>query len=294
SPFFVIANNPVEINCIQHKGKDELLIAGEYCLKRFLNNNNNICPIQSHSGCDYHKVKTIQKQLDELIAICPRQYKLEMQEITSIESIYTQDITDYCWFKPFGCDSYIKDDLKRHLIDDMRRHFELVINKFDSMQKIIKQLQDCAEQLKTKRDLNEEKLKEEIKKLNDENLLLKQQLVCFSKFGNEVEELKAKKSQASEIEEKKHDSNVKTDTQLMSYNILSKIKLDSFQSSAKLIHTFNGHRDCVIVQHLMVTNSFALDQMIKLFVYGINQNVICSSVDNKIRFWDFKNNIELK
>ncbi|ETO05423.1 hypothetical protein RFI_31973 [Reticulomyxa filosa] len=46
-----VANNPMEIDCSQHKNMDESLIVGENCLNQFLSQNPNSCPIEPHDNC---------------------------------------------------------------------------------------------------------------------------------------------------------------------------------------------------------------------------------------------------
>ncbi|ETO01624.1 hypothetical protein RFI_35816, partial [Reticulomyxa filosa] len=62
-----VVNNPVEINCPQHEDMEETLLAGEDCLKQVLSNNNNICPVQSHTNCKYAKNKLAKRYINDLI-----------------------------------------------------------------------------------------------------------------------------------------------------------------------------------------------------------------------------------
>ncbi|ETO11878.1 WD repeat-containing protein, partial [Reticulomyxa filosa] len=146
---------------------------------------------------------------------------------------------------------------------------------------------DCAEQLKTKRDLNEEKLKEEIKKLNDENLLLKQQLVCFvclffyntnNKYILYSSGQVWQRSGRIESKKKSRQARLKKKNMIITVKQIFNYCRTTYCPKLNWIH-FNTVQ-CVKFSPYHYHNS--------------NQNVICSSVDNKIRFWDFKNNIELK
>ncbi|ETO31325.1 hypothetical protein RFI_05797, partial [Reticulomyxa filosa] len=143
-----IANNPIEINCPQHENMDESLIVGENCLKNFLS-NSNACPIEPHDGCQYFKVKAMQRQINELSVICPRQFQYDVQTVGGNEEGQTagtvmcdfkgkiKDLNDHlkqcplklsdCWFKPFGCKySDLESKLQDHLISHMKHHFDLV------------------------------------------------------------------------------------------------------------------------------------------------------------------------
>ncbi|ETO02196.1 hypothetical protein RFI_35240, partial [Reticulomyxa filosa] len=185
-----VANNPVEINCNQHKDMNETFIVGENCLKKFLNDNNNKCPIEFHDGCQYYKLYEMQKQINQLNVICQRQFEDETKEIKEQVDGDIMVICDFkgkiqdmnehlnnqcklkvldCWFKQFGCDhSYSDRDLKQHLVDNMEQHFNIVIKKFEYMQKIIEQQRDEIKQLKSEKGIEVEKLEEEIK-LNNNN-----------------------------------------------------------------------------------------------------------------------------
>ncbi|ETO15073.1 hypothetical protein RFI_22292 [Reticulomyxa filosa] len=142
-----VANNPVEINCAQHKDIDKTLIAGKDCLKQFLLNNNNTCPAQPHDGCQYHEWKTLKLQIDDLKVACPNQFQHESMTTICNFKGKIKDFKEHlcslqmsvCWFKQFGCDHLcIKKDLKNHLISEMKYHFDLVMKKILSMQEIIR------------------------------------------------------------------------------------------------------------------------------------------------------------
>ncbi|ETO08608.1 hypothetical protein RFI_28778, partial [Reticulomyxa filosa] len=179
-----IVNNPLEINCPEHENLDESLIVGENCLKNFLNDNQNSCPIQPHDGCQYSKNRPLQRQINDLIVMCPRQYAQDskaanprpQQEETISEKINCdfkgkiKDLQDHlntscpfllshCWFKPFGCNhTCLKHQLKDHLIANLQYHFDLVTTTFGSLQQTIRLRQ------------------EEIKRLQLENKQLKLQI----------------------------------------------------------------------------------------------------------------------
>ncbi|ETO14843.1 hypothetical protein RFI_22525, partial [Reticulomyxa filosa] len=61
-----VANNPMKINCDQHKNINGSLIVGENCLKQFLSQNPNYCPIESHDNCLYSQGQMTKQYIDEL------------------------------------------------------------------------------------------------------------------------------------------------------------------------------------------------------------------------------------
>ncbi|ETO24131.1 hypothetical protein RFI_13027 [Reticulomyxa filosa] len=166
-----VANSPVEINCPQHENMDETLIAGENCLKQFLNNNPHACPVQPHDGCEYYKMKPMQRLINDLIVMCPRQFQQDLQTLEGNEEGQTHGNTavicsfkgkikdlkghldnactlklSECWFKSFGCDySCLGHGLDTHLNEKMKHHFDL---------EELKQLQLENEQLKMQIDLD--------------------------------------------------------------------------------------------------------------------------------------------
>ncbi|ETO19850.1 hypothetical protein RFI_17377 [Reticulomyxa filosa] len=117
--FVTFTNNPIELNCPQHESTDDVLIIGEKCLKDFLKNNNNLCPVEKHDNCQYSKTKLIQKLTGDLTIMCPGQFEQDIKKLTgeikcnSKEKL--KDVQNHlkngcplvlvdCWFKPFGCD----------------------------------------------------------------------------------------------------------------------------------------------------------------------------------------------
>ncbi|ETO05670.1 hypothetical protein RFI_31725, partial [Reticulomyxa filosa] len=104
-----IVNNPMEINCPHHANVNEMLIAGEHCLKLFLENNDNSCPIQSHNNCQYSRNNNVRKYIDDLTVICIRQFEQELKM-----SYETEEISEIikCNFK-----GKLKD-LNNHLMNE--------------------------------------------------------------------------------------------------------------------------------------------------------------------------------
>ncbi|ETN99138.1 hypothetical protein RFI_38344, partial [Reticulomyxa filosa] len=157
-----IASNALELNCPQHEDTDELLIVGDQCLKQFLKENSNSCPIELHNGCQYSKNKPLQKYIGDLTVMCLKQFEQTSKALNETEKEgetpgiskcdfkgKLKEIKDHldkscplsvinCWFKPFGC-NYIchRHNLDKHLIANMKFHFGLVIQSFQSMTQTI-------------------------------------------------------------------------------------------------------------------------------------------------------------
>ncbi|ETO24714.1 hypothetical protein RFI_12443, partial [Reticulomyxa filosa] len=159
-----IVNNPVDLTCSQHGNLNEALVAGENCLKTYLRDNNH-CPVEPHENCQYSKNRALQKLLDELVVMCPRQFQASKQISQKdngqpfIIAYYchfkgkVKDLSNHlentcplklvdCWFGPFGCNHVcVKHELKDHLTANLQFHFSLVMKTFESMQKIIQSYQ---------------------------------------------------------------------------------------------------------------------------------------------------------
>ncbi|ETO01050.1 hypothetical protein RFI_36391, partial [Reticulomyxa filosa] len=160
-----IANHPLEITCPEHENMDESTIVGKHCLQKFLDNNGNTCPINSHSSCQYQSVKLLQRQINNLIVICPRQFEQDLEAPGSREEGKTlmrpgcnfkgsiKEVNDHlnnscplkplaCWFQPFGCDhSCLKGELEEHLVLQKKCHFDLVVKHVESLQQKIQHSQ---------------------------------------------------------------------------------------------------------------------------------------------------------
>ncbi|ETO09832.1 G-protein beta WD-40 repeats containing protein [Reticulomyxa filosa] len=260
-----ITNNPIKINCPQHKDNNNLLIVGKNCLKQFLNNNNNICPIEYHNDCKYYNMEIIQNQINELDVICLRQYKQE--KINSIIVMCDfkgkiKNINDHlnnscplkivnCWFKQFGCNySCIKNKLQDHLISEMKYHFDLVMKRMEIMQEEMKQLQ-----------LENEKLKLEIQLKEKEKFILQKE-EDFNQKKNQTEI----KQEEEELKITQNNNNNNNNNNLLNF--------DLFFSSSKLINTLIGHNGRV----------WSIDYL----TFDNNEFICSGSHDNTIRLWDIK------
>ncbi|ETO08258.1 hypothetical protein RFI_29131, partial [Reticulomyxa filosa] len=161
-----IANEPLEINCPEHEDMDGLLIAGEHCLKQYLDQNKNGCPVQCHDGCKYIKNKVIQRHINDLNVICPRQFQQDLDSAKhgkegEKKSVGTtcnfkgkiKDLNDHlkntcplkliqCWFKSFGCNYLcLEEGMDDHLISNMKFHFDLVMKQIESLQQTTRHCQ---------------------------------------------------------------------------------------------------------------------------------------------------------
>ncbi|ETO22349.1 hypothetical protein RFI_14852, partial [Reticulomyxa filosa] len=157
-----VANKAMEINCPEHGSLDESLIAGENCLKEFFKKNGNNCPIGMHNGCLYSQGILPQRYINELNVMCPLQFEQDLimynedgeeGEIPGmlicdfkgrLEQIRSHLENDCplqllgCWFKPFGCTyQSLKYQIQDHLISNMQFHFDLIMQRFEMLNKTI-------------------------------------------------------------------------------------------------------------------------------------------------------------
>ncbi|ETO32887.1 hypothetical protein RFI_04230, partial [Reticulomyxa filosa] len=193
-----ISNNPIEINCPQHQNLDGPLIVGEYCLEQFLSTNSNLCPVHLHSDCQYAKSRLARRCVSELSVMCPLQFEQDLKapnqrikcnfngKIRELNSHLDNSCSfnqSECWFKPFGCDhNCCKQELEKHLVSNVKPHFDLVIKSFDALKRNLELLQGESKQLK----LQNQQLKSEMqsKKIRDEGnfILLKEILVLDNSY----------------------------------------------------------------------------------------------------------------
>ncbi|ETO05379.1 viral A-type inclusion protein [Reticulomyxa filosa] len=198
-----VANRPVDIDCPEHEDTEEPLIAGENCLKQYLKNNNNTCPVQPHDGPRYSKNKPLKKQIDELNVICPHQFQQDLK-ITKNEEGETEGKTSQipncnfkgkmkelsghldscplkpvaCWFQTFGCNCLCaKGELDSHLISEMKQHFDLVIKYKEFLQQKIWHYEEELKKLQNKYTLESEIKNINMLNLVNENKNLKNQLL---------------------------------------------------------------------------------------------------------------------
>ncbi|ETO01268.1 peptidase C14, caspase catalytic subunit p20, partial [Reticulomyxa filosa] len=156
--------------------------------------------------------------------------------------------------------------------------------------------------LKSEKELNETKQSEEIFKINNNSLILKQQLVYFillfqfqdinkssitinqdNQFA-EIEqlkkEIKSKDNQFHQInishDEDKKENNSNHQLLQTKFNIPFTPNFDLFPSSSKLINTFTGHTNTVC--------------SIDYSAFNDCQFICSGSADRTVRVWDVDNN----
>ncbi|ETO32294.1 hypothetical protein RFI_04824, partial [Reticulomyxa filosa] len=154
-----VANNPMEINCIEHKDVDESLIVGENCLKQFLSKNPNSCPVEHHNNCLYSQNRLAKRYIGELNVMCPRQFEQGNKEKEESECMNCdfkgnmKQLDDHlknycclqvikCWFESFGCyHKCFKSMMQDHLTSNMQLHFNLVIRSVEALKQKIQKYQ---------------------------------------------------------------------------------------------------------------------------------------------------------
>ncbi|ETO31380.1 G-protein beta WD-40 repeats containing protein [Reticulomyxa filosa] len=310
-----IANNPMDIVCPQHANVDEVLITGEHCLKLFLKNNNNSCPIQLHDNCQYSRSNAVRKYIGDLTVMCIRQFEQELKaphetkeqregEVHEImkcdfkgklKDLNTHLLNECplnlidCWFKPFGCNhTCLKQNVDDHLATNMKLHFDLVNQLQQSMNQEIqlkdKQIIEQANRIKQmERDSKQELLKyradiEMIKKdFNDKE---KQVLSDHEKIVKSLEEKNDKLTQDYEQLLQKlnpqHTEEKKQESKKETSLLALHIDFNLLLSSPKLISTFNGHTSSVL--------------SIDYSTFDGNEFICSGSEDKTICVWNIDNN----
>ncbi|ETN99696.1 hypothetical protein RFI_37774, partial [Reticulomyxa filosa] len=133
-------------------------------------------------------VKSLQRQIDNLIVICPRQFERDLEASESREEGKTlmrpgcnfkgsiKEVNDHlnnscplkplaCWFQSFGCDhSCLKGELEEHLVLQKKHHFDLVVKHVESLQQKIQHSQEESTKLQVENQI----LKSEIETSNKE------------------------------------------------------------------------------------------------------------------------------
>ncbi|ETO22733.1 hypothetical protein RFI_14460 [Reticulomyxa filosa] len=153
----------MEINCPQHKDMDESLIIGENCLKQFLSQNPDSCPVTPHKNCLYSQNRLAKRYIGELLVTCARQFEQKDDQENKVEDTSVPLCCDFkgtikqvddhlenacclksvkCWFESFGCDdTCAKSTLRDHLASAMKFHFDLVMKSFEALKQTIQQQQ---------------------------------------------------------------------------------------------------------------------------------------------------------
>ncbi|ETO15240.1 hypothetical protein RFI_22124, partial [Reticulomyxa filosa] len=212
-----------------------------------------------------------------------------------------------CWFKPFGCNHKChKQILNHHLISNMKFHFNLVMQLFQSMKQTIQlhQVQflfisflfDNSNKLTLEIETLKKDLNSRIKNLRKETFKYHSDIETIKKDFNHQQEqlkttvksleeknsklkrkyqrLKAKLCDQEKIEKKEeHQNNIGISSS-------SNINFDQFCSSSKLLKTFNGHTGHVL--------------SIDYSTFDDNQFLCSGSSDKTIRVWDIKTNKQIQ
>ncbi|ETN97569.1 WD-40 repeat protein [Reticulomyxa filosa] len=318
-----VANNPMEINCIQHKNVNELLIVGGNCLTQFLSQNPNSCPVEPHDNCMYSQNQMTKQYISELDVICPRQFaQRQMATQQGHKEGETpgfancnfkgkvKQVNDHlehscclqmvkCWFESFGCNhTCLKSAIHGHLTSNMKLHFDLVIKSFDALQQTIQQYQVSLfiEEIR-KLNLENERLKVE---KGEEVALLKQQLKQYQE-GNS-----GQKTTLIEMEKLKKDIESKD-------NEIQQIKKEIQEKEKQTVEQKENNKNnnfSTSINNMQSTLNFELARSFELTgtffghancVNSIDCSTfdscqfICSGSDDKtVRVWDIDNDKQIQ
>ncbi|ETO05248.1 hypothetical protein RFI_32149 [Reticulomyxa filosa] len=153
-----IANNAMELTCDEHEEQKDVLSIGESCLMQWLKEQNKQCPVGKHDKCNYVKAKVVRRCVDELTAICPREFARQLgqkQDHQMKEGYATtekspemkhcctfegkiKEMKEHleqfcplkpleCKFKAFGCDEvFFSFNLEQHLQSQVQKHLDLL------------------------------------------------------------------------------------------------------------------------------------------------------------------------
>ncbi|ETO33726.1 hypothetical protein RFI_03379 [Reticulomyxa filosa] len=211
-----IANNAMELQCNKHENAGQVYLIGEECLQKYLKQSNGKCPIEQHDHCEFVKNQSLRQQVSNLLVTCPRQYDLkknqskdenqnecnykgkinemkdhldnscrlisirqiillvkELQSQLQAEKLQTGELRKLN-LKSIAEIEKLNEEIQQ--LKQCQSAFDIRIIKFEEILKINN---DEIKQLKSEKELNEKNQNEEIAKINNENLSLKQQLVLF-------------------------------------------------------------------------------------------------------------------
>ncbi|ETO34632.1 hypothetical protein RFI_02458 [Reticulomyxa filosa] len=314
-----IAHNAIELTCSEHEDYQDALVIGEQCLKQYLNEHNNQCPVGNHDNCNYMKSRTIRNLVDELTVICPRQFESQLaNNQTKKENIITEtkqyckykggikkmeDHVDnscclkpvMCKFKDFGCDATLFDfNFEQHQKSQMQKHLGLLLDYIAVLQQKLDQYQ-----LKESKQIQEiETLRLKEKEQENEIQMLK------NKDNKNISPIEIVLNKREQSEEKGNEiKSVQNHLQQDSFKQCNKItkivddgdndklsiqsptfNFDLFQSSSKLLQTFVGHTNWV---YCIDYSTFGGDDG--------DDSLLCSgSEDKTIRIWNIKTTKQIK
>ncbi|ETO00206.1 hypothetical protein RFI_37241, partial [Reticulomyxa filosa] len=172
-----IANNPMELNCPQHENMDDILIIGENCLKDFLKDNNNSCPIEPHNNCQYFKTKMLQKFIENLPIMCLKQFQQDVNVLKKketpgkIECNFKGELKDLQHHFDNECPFTLIDYFKSSF--DFKHEIFILICRIKNLRKNTFKYHSDIETIKKDFIHQQEQLKTTVKSLEEKNSKLK-------------------------------------------------------------------------------------------------------------------------
>ncbi|ETO21177.1 hypothetical protein RFI_16029, partial [Reticulomyxa filosa] len=158
-----IAENAIELHCKEHEETEQLLIFGEQCLKKYLEENNGKCPVNQHCDCQYFKNKMLRLQISELVVVCPLQYELTVGNLSKQEKEEHNHTskegceTDVIVLNDSSCNYKGKiADIKNHLKScklalkqNTKKQFDLMTQQITLLNQQLKQNEERCERLQS-------------------------------------------------------------------------------------------------------------------------------------------------
>ncbi|ETO34717.1 hypothetical protein RFI_02373, partial [Reticulomyxa filosa] len=221
------------------------------------------------SQCSYKgKIKEMKDHLDKSCQLISIQQIIalikELQLQLQTEKVKTVLLLFFCSF------IIIFDELKEiHLksnteIQQLNKKIDALQHESVKKDKQIIELTNDIQQVKSEKEINEKKQSEEISKMNNDNKILKQQLL--------KKESQFKNNQTHHHDEDKKEIDSYHQLLQTKSNSPSKFNFDLFRSSSKLINTFTGHTSSV----------FSID----CSTFDDCQFICSGSADGTVRVWD--------
>ncbi|ETO31118.1 WD-40 repeat protein [Reticulomyxa filosa] len=183
------------------------------------------------------------------------------------------------------CTNKLEGPVKRNSDAQHKQIEELNVNTCH----FLKNLSDDIKHLKSERQLNEKKQNEVVSKINNDNIILKQQLVGFV-FDNLLTEIEQLKNETKSSKDQINQINVNHNEDKTSEynNPLLQVKsnqsslsnFDLFRSSSKLVNTLTGHTNII----------WSIDYS----TFNDRQFICSGSNDNTVRVWDINTNKQIR
>ncbi|ETO20521.1 WD-40 repeat protein [Reticulomyxa filosa] len=274
-----VANSPIEISCDEHKNMEGLLIVGENCLKKFLNQNPNSCPISGHKNCLYYHSRVAKYCVNELVVTCPLQFEKEKRDKLGDKCNFKDKIkylskhleSDchlqmiWCHFKKFGCSHCcLRRKMDEHIKLSQRFHYDLMVKYISELQKIVQQYKNENLKLKQERQINENHLSRQ--SINNLDLKLNKIFIGHKSIVWSID-----------------------------YSIFGDDQFICSGSDDKTIRLWDINNNKQLRSFDKDLESVLCVKFAPYLYYNHDQYVICfSSRDKKIRFWEFKDNKQIK